>query len=482
MEATLKQKTAKGLFWGSISGGVQQLITVVLGIFMARILSPDDYGLVGMLAIFSGIAATTINSGFSAALTNKRDANHADFNAVFWFTVVAGILLYLILFFCAPLIAEFYKRPELTNLSRVVFLSFLFAGVSTTSYTVLFKQLNVKRQAQIDMISVLAGSSLGVGLAMCGFTYWALAMQLTLQSFLLAVLRLLIAPWKPTWKLNFSPLKPMLPFSTKLYFTSIFSQIAGNIFSLLIGKFYGATQLGYYSQGQKWMGMGHLFISGMFNSISQPVLAQINDEKARQVNVVRKLIRFGAFVTFPLMLGLAFIGKEFILIAVGVKWLPSVPFLQIFCVWGAVSFLWAIYTNLIISCGKSNIYMRVVVITGLLQMVPSMICMFFWGILTMTACYIFMTFAGVLLCQYYVKKLIGLRLRDVLSDVFPYLATTLFCFAFAWLLTRNIQNLYFLLASKVLISGILYIFVLKIMRSVIFEESVDFIRKTYRHD
>ncbi|GAP71349.1 polysaccharide biosynthesis protein [Candidatus Symbiothrix dinenymphae] len=480
MEATLKQKTAKGLFWGSISGGVQQLITVVLGIFMARILSPDDYGLVGMLAIFSGIAATTINSGFSAALTNKRDANHADFNAVFWFTVVAGILLYLILFVCAPLIAEFYKRPELTNLSRVVFLSFLFAGVSTTSYTVLFKQLNAKRQAQIDMISVLVGSSVGVGLAIYGFTYWALALQLALQSLLGAVLRLLIAPWKPTWKLDFSPLKPMLSFSTKLYFTSIFSQIAGNIFSLLLGKFYGATQLGYYSQGQKWMGMGHLFISGMFNSISQPVLAQINDEKERQVSVVRKLIRFGAFVSFPLMLGLAFIGEEFILIVVGEKWLPSVPFLQIFCVWGAAGFLWTIYINLIVSVGKSNIYMRVVVITGLLQMIPSMICMFFWGILMMTACYVFMTFAGILLCQYYAKKLIGLRLRDVLNDVFPYLAATLFCFASAWLLTRNIQNLNFLLASKVLISGILYVFVLKITRSVIFEESVDFIRKSYK--
>jgi O-antigen/teichoic acid export membrane protein len=473
-EASLKQKTAKGLFWGGISSGVQQILNVGFGIYLCRILHPDDYGLVGVLAIFLGIAGVIVYNGLSVALTNKQDANQEDYNAVFWVTLLLGIVLYTVLFFSAPLIASFYNRPELTNLSRVLFLCFLFHALGVVPYTVMFKKLMTKQQATVDIIAMLIALSSGLFLALKGYAYWALVLQSLLHIALATVIKFIIVPWKPTLNINFSPLKQMFSFSIKLFFTGIFTQITANIFSLLLGKFYSVTQVGHYSQGQKWMIMGNQFIGGMITYVTQPVLVEVNKDPVRQISVLRKLIRFGAFLSFPLMLGLAFVGKEFILITIGEKWLPAVPFLQLFCIWGAAGFLWTLYTNLIFTKGNSSLYMRGMLITGLLQFAV-IFCLHSLGIFPMFIGYIAVYFVSLAIWQYYVHKLTGLRLRDVLKDILPYLGITLGCFFIAWLFTKNSVNLYRLLAGKILVSGLLYLFIMKISNSVIFKESIGFL-------
>jgi O-antigen/teichoic acid export membrane protein len=474
--STLKQKTAKGLFWGGISSGVQQLISLGFGIYLARVLAVDDYGLVGMLAIFSGLAAAIINSGFSVALINKKEATHQDYNAVFWFAFFAGLFLYILLFFSAPLIAHFFRRPELINISRILFLNFLLMGIGFVPYTVMIKQLMIKQQAMIDIASALVSSTIGIILAINGFAYWALVIQYVVLMFLGTALRCVVSPYRPTFNIDFTPLKSMVSFSVKLFITDIFSQVNTHLFSFILGKFYDAIQLGYYSQGQKWMGMGQQLIRGMMHPVSQPILVQIQEERERQVVILRKLIRFGAFISFPLLLGLAFVGKEFILIAIGEKWLPSVPFLQLFCIWGAFCYLWTIFTNLLFTHGKSNIHMYITLFTGILQLVTAL-CTYHLGIFSMISAYVIVNFIGLLAYQYYVKRLIGLCLRDILKDISIYLAITLACFSITWLITRNIENSYYLLGTKIIISASLYIFVLKISNSVIFKESVEFLKK-----
>jgi O-antigen/teichoic acid export membrane protein len=476
MEKSLKQKTAKGLFWGGFSSTLQQIISLGFGIYFARMLDAKDYGLVGLLAIFSGIAGTLANSGFSAALVNKQNATHKDYNAVFWFSVFVGVFLYLILFCGAPLIAWFFEKPELINLSRVVFLGFLFSGIGTVAYTIMFKQLKTKQMAIIDVVSIFTSSLTGMILVMNGFTYWAIAIQSVVYVSLISVLKIIAARWQPTFYFDFSPLKEMFPFSIKLLFTGIFTQINMNVFSVLLGKFYTTTDVGNYAQGQKWQSMGYTIIGTMINYVTQPVLAQINEERKRQVKVLRKLARFGAFISFPLMLGLAFVGREFIVITIGEKWLPAVPFLQLFCIWGAVGFLWTLYTNLVYAQGKSNIYMYVSIIVGILQLI--IVCFLYpLGMYSMIVGYIFMHFVGLFIWHYYANKLIGLRFRDVLKDTLPYLGITLGCFGITWVITRNIQNIYLLFVSKIIISAILYVIILKISKSVIFEESVEFLTK-----
>jgi len=479
MTSSLKQKTANGLFWGGFSNGIQLLINISFGIFMLRIVAAKDYGLFYMLAIFPAIASIIINSGFSIALTNKKDADQRDYNAVFWFTFFVGLILYIILFFAAPLIAKFYNQPALVNLSRFVFISFFFGGIGTVSYTVMFKRMMVKQQAIIDTVSLLIAASIGILAAIKGLTYWALAIQSVIYISLTALLRLFIAPWKPTLEFCFTPIKEMLSFTSKVFITNLFVQINNNFLTVIIGKLINPEQVGFYSQGQKWAIMGNQMMGGMINSIAQPVLVQINDDKERQVNALRKMIRFGAFISFPSMIGLGLVGKEFLLITGGEKWLPSVPFLQLFCIWSAFTYLLNLFTNVVYSHGKSNIYMKITILTGVLQLF-AVLCFYPLGLFWMVVAFISVSFATLLVWQRYVYQLIGLKLRDIFKDILPYWGITVICLFIAWIATRNIQNIYWALIVKVAISAFLYIFVMKISRSVIFRESIEFLMSLIR--
>jgi len=476
-EPSLKEKTAKGIFWGGVGSGLRQICTLVFGIFLARILNDNDYGLVGALAIFGMIASCIIDSGFLIALTNKKDATDEDYNAVFWFNTLTGIAIYILFYFCAPVIAGFYDKPhlkqELIDVSRVIFICFILNGTGCASYAYLFKNLMTKQLAVIDGISFPISLSVSVILALKGYAYWALVAQQIILAFLQMLLRIMYSKWKPSFKFNFQPLKSMFPFGVKLLFTNIFIQINNNIFSVLLGKFFTINQVGQYSQGQKWGLIGNQFIAETLNKVTQPVLVQANDNDKRQVNILRKLLRFNAFISFPLMLGLAFIGREFTVITVGEKWLPSVPFLQLFCIWYAFTFLFNTYVNLVWTKGKSNLYMYGTVISGVAQLL-SIVVTFRWGIMTMVATYISMYFVSLLLWHYYVHKLTGLRLRDVLKDIMPYLGITLVCFAVAWALTKNIENIYMLASAKILISSALYLLMLQLFKSVIFKECREF--------
>jgi O-antigen/teichoic acid export membrane protein len=478
-ETTLKEKTAKGLFWGGISNFVQQTIGAIFGIVIARILSPGDYGLIGMLTIFIVIANSISESGFTSALTNKKEIKHEDYNAVFWFSLTAGTIMYLILFFCAPLIARFYEKPELTNLSRVVFLNFLMNGVSTAHFAFMFKKLMVKERAKIDITAIFISGLIGLILALNGFAYWGLALQTLSFTTISVILRWHYSQWKPTFNSDFRPLKEMFGFSFKLFLTNIFMQISNNIFSVLLGKFYDERQVGYYSQGNKWMILGYSVTGGMINSVSQPIFVESKGDKDRLLMIFRKMLRFGAFISFPAMLGLAFIGEEFISITIGEKWQESVPFFQLLCIWGAAGYIWSLYTFLLMSFGKSDVYLYGNIAICVLQIACAAL-LFPFGIFPMLTAYVICYFGGLLVWHYFVNKLIGIRLWDVLKDISPYLFITGGCFIVAWFASQFTQSLYLRAALKIGITAVLYIWVMRYSRSTIFKESLVFLSNRIR--
>lgn len=474
-EQTLKEKTAKGLFWGGLSNGVQQVLNALFGLILARVLDASDYGMVGMLAIFSAIASTIQESGFTATLTNQKEIKHEDYNAVFWFSSLTGVLFYLILFFCAPLIAEFYDKPELIGLSRIVFLGFLFGGFGIASNAYLFKTLMVKERAKIDIVSLICSGIVGVTLALNGFAYYGLAVQTMTYIGIGSLLKLYFAPWKPTFQINFRPLKSMFGFGSKLILTNIFTQISNNVFSVVLGKFYTPQQLGFYSQGQKWMGMGHQLIGGMINGVAQPVLVQVIDDKERQVLVFRKMVRFGAFISFPAMLGLAFVAKEFIWILLGEKWLDSVPFLQLFCLWGAMGYLFQLYVNVLMIYSRSDIYLLGMVLIGISQILVVWV-LYPFGIFNMVIGYIGVYFLSILFWHHYVKKELPVKLLLICKDILPYLVITFLTFVLVDYILSGVTNLYLLLFAKIGLSVVLYIVLLRLLGSKIFEECLCFIK------
>lgn len=482
-ESSLKEKTAKGLFWGGISNFIQQVVGMAFGILIARILSPDDYGLVAMLSIFTAIANTVMDSGFTTALINRKTIEHRDYNAVFWFNVFIAIGVYIILFFFAPAIADFYKDRSLIGLSRVLFLSFIITSIGAAHNAYLLKKIMAKQRGIIDVVAVFCSGIVGLVLALNGFAFWGLVAQQLTQISAAVLLRWYYSPWRPTFEFDFTPLKEMFGFGAKIFTTNIFYQVTGNLFPAVLGHYYGTTLTGYYIQGSKWASLSSSVVLAGFNNVAQPVLVEAMDNTERQLKIFRKILRFGAFLVFPSLLGLAFIGKEFVWIVLGEKWIGSVFFLQLFCLWGVNSFFQSLYSILLLSHQKSNIYM----VLTILLFSSQLLCLLIGTrydvdiklILDLTVCIFLLSTIG---WHYFASRLIGICVRNVVRDVFPYIGATIIAIAVASLLSRAAaDNLYLSLAVKIVATAIVYMIILWVMGSSLLKEAFLFLRINITH-
>lgn len=473
-ESGLKQRTARGLLWGGIGNGALQLLNLVFGLFLARLLSPSDYGIVGALTIFSATAGLLCESGFILAIVNKRTISDDDYNAVFWFNVVAAIILYTILFLSAPLISRFYNTPEMTDLPRLLFLSFLVGGLGTAPAAYFFRNMMVKQRSQIQIVAILISGIVGVICAYNGLGYWSIAIQTVLYSGLNSLLMWIICPWRPSLSFNGGALRSMLPFSVKQLITSLFTVVNNNVFAVLLGRFYGMRVTGFYTQGNKWTTMGYSTLTGMINSVGQPVFRETADDTERLRNVFRKMLRFTAFISFPAMLGLGIIATELITITITDKWLASVSVMQILCVWGAFMPIGVLYGNLFNSLGRPNIYMWNTIALGCIQIITLLVTYRF-GLNIMLIVYTTINILWLLVWQHFANKHIGLRLADVIKDISPYVLLSVVVMATALALTSFIGNAVISLTAKILIAAGLYTLTLRCFNSTVFRESINYL-------
>lgn len=476
MDSQLKQKTAKGLLWGGLGNGAMQLLNLVFGIFLSRILSPSDYGIIGALTLFSAAAGLFAESGFILAIVNKKKVDASDYNAVFWFNIFAGFFFYLLLFALAPFIARFYHQPEMTSLSRFLFLGFLFSCTASAPTAYLFRNFMVKERSTIMIIAISVAGCVGVTCAYCGWEYWGLAMQTVIYTGITSLLTWIHCPWRPSLNINFAPIRGMLSFSLRQLMTSLFTHINNNIFALLLGRFYGMNQTGYFTQGNKWTAMGYSVLSGMINSVGQPVLREASEDSERLRRVFCKMLRFAAFLSFPAMLGLALVAKEVIVLAVTDEWLPCVPVIQILCMWGACMPIATLYGNLFNSLGLPKIYMWNTVSLGIAQL-GCIIVSYPFGLHAMLVAYTAVNILWLFVWQYFAHKHTGLRLADVLRCTLPYLLSAAAVMGVTWFITRCIESLLLSLVLKVAIAVSLYSLLMWAFDSVIFRESLQYLFK-----
>lgn len=473
---TLKDKTAKGLFWGGISNGVQQLLNMAFGICLARLLSPGDYGMVGMLTIFSLIASTIQESGFTSALANKHDIRHEDYNAVFWFSALCGFTLYILLFFCAPLIADYYRQPELTSLARYSFMGFFISSLGIAHNACLFRNLKVKQNAIIGMVSLIVSGCVGVLLAFNGFAYWGLATQNIVFVFCITVGRWYFSGWHPTFSINLRPLKGMLAFSSKILLTNIVSNINNNVLTVILGRYYSPKDVGYYNQANKWNYMGFSVIQGMINGVAQPVLHDVADSHDRQIRVFRKMLRFASFISFPCMFGLALVAPELITITVTDKWAASAGLMQVICVGGALIPLQNLYYNLIVSQGRSDICLWNTIIFGIVQIITALACCPY-GIHTMVIAYVCINILWMFVWHYWVWREIKLSLFAALKDVLPFAGIAAVCILAADYVASIFANVYGRVSVKIIVAVVLYILIMWLSKAVTFRECLRYLRK-----
>ena len=475
-EQSLKDKTAKGLFWGGVSNGVQQLLNLLFGIFLARLLTPADYGMVGMLTVFSALASILQEGGFISALTNRKKTEHKDYNAVFWFSLLMGTSLYTLLYICAPLIADFYQQPQLTSLARLSFLSFLISSTNVAPRAFLFKQLRTKENAIISFCSLTISGIIGIALAYKGFAYWGIAIQTIAFTTGTTILSYYFSGWKPSLHIDFTPIKEMIGYSSKLIVTHTFQIINNNLFSILLGKFYNEKEVGYFNQANKWSTMGYTTINGMLTSVAQPVLSTLSDDKERQLNALRKMLRFTAFVSFPAMFGLSFTSQELIVLAVTDKWLPSANIMQILCIGGAFIPFSGLFSQLMLSRGHSSIYMWNTIALSLSQLFGAYL-LYPYGITPMLYAFISINMGWTFVWLHFIQKEIKLSLPNFLKDISPYLLLSIACIFACSFITEPIENVGLRLIGKISIVGLFYIAILWKANSTILQESIHFIFK-----
>ena len=478
MAGGLKEKAARGFLWGGLNNGAVQVLGALFGIFLLRLLSPSDYGKIAMLTVFANLASTLQESGFMAALCNLKNPTHRDYNAVFWFNIMMGGSLYLLLYLCAPLIADFYHDADLLWLSRYMFLGFFITSFGTVQRAWLFRNMMNKQTCIIAIVSLVVSNVVGILMAWLGYAFWGLATQSLLFVSCMVLMNWYYSPWRPSLHIDLRPAWQMFGFSSRLLLTNVVNTLSSNAFSFLLGKFYGAHSAGVYGNARKWDDMCSSSINGMVTGVAQPVMAQVRDNRERSRQVFRKMLRFVSFVSFPCMFGIGLISREFLLIFTGPKWEESAYLLSLLSIYGAVFPLLTLYGQMVISQGKSNINMYSTMALSSLILL-GLVLLHSYGLYVMVFYFIGINVAWLFVWQYFAYRLIGLRLWEALSDVLPFLLLSAACMALTWWITRPIESLWLLLVAKVVLAAVFYVTAIWISGARIMRESVDYL--LHRH-
>lgn len=475
----LKQRTAKGFFWAALSNGTQQVVMMLIGIVLARRLAVSDYGMVAMLTAFSVIAGNLQESGFTSALCVKREATHADFNAVFWFNLLVSLALYAVLFACAPLIADFNATPQLTLLGRVSFLGFVLSSLGTAQVAWLFRALMVRQKTTSQVLASLVSGAVGLTAAGFGAGCWSLVWMDLAYKGCHTALVWYHSPWRPSFHIDLRPAFAMFGFGSRLLVSNLLTTLNAQLLQTLLGHFYPASQVGQYSQANKWNTMGYSLLTSMVGNVAQPVLAGVNDERERQLRIFRKMLRFTAMLAFPALGGFALIAPEFIPLVIGAKWSTCVPYLQTLCVAGAFIPVCQVYSNLLISKGASGLYLCSTAIFLLCQL-AGVLWLSSRGIGPLLYWVTSLQVLWLLVWHGFARRFTQLPLRALLSDLCPFLFTALLALAAGHGLSQFADNDLLRLLVKVATAVAVYAGGMYWLRIDIWQEGVEFVTRKFR--
>lgn len=418
MSESLKAKTAKGVIWSSIERFSVQFIQLAIQILIARILTPEDFGIIGMLAIFLAIAQSFIDSGFSNALIRKIDRTEVDNSTVFYFNVVVGIVAYLILYVSAPVIARFYSIPLLIPVTRVLSLGIFLNSLSIVQRAILTAQIDFKTQAKASLIAVVVSGIVGLYMAHNGYGVWALVWQAVLNYAINTVMLWVLTGWMPILSFSISSFKEMFGFGSKLLLSGLLDTIFKNIYTIVVGKVYSSGELGFYTKASQFSQFPSSNLTGIMQRVTYPMLCDFQSEEERLRSVYRKYLRLSAYIIFPLMIGLAAVAHPLLVVLLTDKWESAVILLQILC----VAMMWypihAINLNLLQVKGRSDLFLKLEIIKKTILVV--ILCITIpMGVSWMCVGQIVSSLIALVINTYYTGKLIDLGFLKQMKDLIP---------------------------------------------------------------
>lgn len=456
MASELKQKTIKGLAWSSIQNLTNRGVEFLLMLFMARLLSPKEYGIIGLTSVFMTFSSTLTDSGFSNALIRKKDATNEDYSTVFIFNNCISITCYIIIFFIAPWVADFYSLPILCPVLRVLGLQTLIQGLCSVQNTLLNKNINFKKIAHIYISRNIISGLIGLYFAWKGYGVWALVIQALIASLISTILLWTTTSWHPSFIFSKSSFHNLFGYGSKLLITNLINNVYGEIYPIVIGKFFSPATLGHYARAKHWARFPSANFTSVLQGVTFPVLSKIQDEEERLRTIYRKMIKTSSFIVFPMMLGLAAVGKPLVFVAIGPKWdlcARLLPFICFTLMWYPIN---ALNLNLLQVKGKSDLFLKVEIIKKFIAL-PILIFSIPYGILTLVMVSACASILYVFINTYYTGKLINVGFLKQMRDVTPSLILSFLMFAIVFIVVQNISSIYLQLIVGILIGAAFYI-------------------------
>jgi O-antigen/teichoic acid export membrane protein len=449
---SLKSQATKGMIWNALEKFSVQAGQLVIGIVLARILMPEDFGLIGMLSIFIAISQTFIDSGMETGLIQKKNKTDIDFSTVFIFNFVVSASFYLILYFTAPLIADFYEMPQLVLLTRILSINIVINSLAIIQRSKLTINIDFKTIAKVNVVSVFISGGLGILFAILGYGVWALVIQQMSNAVVSVVMFWFLSKWKPSLLFSMQSFKELFGFGSKLLLSGLYAQTINNIYNIAIGKVFTASELGFFTRAKSFAELTAGTITSVLHQVSFPILSSLQDDRERMVRIFGRMIRMSAFFIFPAMSILAMVADPFINLVLTEKWAPTIPLLQWMCFARIFYPMSAINMNILNAIGRSDLFLKVdlskfpIIVTALIITIPL-------GVKAMVIGQVVSSFLSFIINTYLSGKLFGYGAIAQLRDILPILVSSAFA-ALSIMLTNLLFDGFFLKMSMGILIGL----------------------------
>lgn len=416
----LRNKTISGVKWSAVERLSVQGVTFLMGLVLARLLTPGDFGIVGMLTIFLSISQTFIDSGFSNALIRKNNRTEEDCSTVFYFNLVVGLFCYLILYFGAPYIAAFYRMPILTEVTRVLAVTMILNSLTVVQIALFTIRIDFKNQAIVNLSGAIISGIVGIVLAYKGFGVWALVYQSICRSLINVILFWIIAKWKPLLVFSYASFRSMFSFGSKLLASNLLHTVYSNMSNLVIGKFYTSQDLGYYERGLQFARIPMDTSVSILQRVTFPILSTIQNESDKLINIYRKYIRLSSIPIFFFLFLLAALAKPIIIILLSERWAESVIYLQLYCFAQMFSHVTRLNLNLLQVIGRSDLFLKLEIVKKSISLLLLFVSIPF-GIIAICLSQVLYEQISLYINTYYTGKIFGLGYLSQIRDFIKYL-------------------------------------------------------------
>ena len=418
MSESLKNKTVKGVGWSAIDNVSQMGVTFVVSIVLARLLSPDDYGLLGLITIVTAICTTLVNGGFSTALIRKKDITDDDYNTAFIVNLGMSVLLYVIVYFCSSFIADFFRREELVSLTRVSSLGLIIGALSLVQQARLTKRIDFKSQTKITLVASVASGIIGIVMALLDFGVWALVAQTLSNQGLRTILLWVVNKWVPQLRFSKESFHDLFGFGWKMMLSGLLDTVWKELYQVVVGKFYNPATLGQYTRAKHFSQMLSSNLTNVIQRVTYPVLSNIQDNKERMVSAYRRIIKTTMFITAISLFFLGAISEPLIYCLIGSKWHEAATYLPLICITGSFYPLHAINLNMLQVQGRSDLLLGLEILKKIIGIAPLSVCIFY-GIMPMLYLSILTSIICYFLNSYYSGKFLGYSSWMQIKDVAP---------------------------------------------------------------